>query len=74
MPPLQQGRTCLPLLPPLLLHGARSASEESVAEHVEIFEARLRSYPQWPEIDELEQCPACEVPAADRPGSTEGNA
>jgi len=69
LPPYEQtAALCgLRFLPPLLLHGARSASEESVAEHVEIFEARLRSYPQWPEIDELEQCPACEVPTSDRP-------
>jgi glutathione-regulated potassium-efflux system ancillary protein KefF len=38
-----------------------------VAEHVAIFEQRLKSYPEWPEIDELEQCPACEVPTSDRP-------
>lgn len=72
LPPYEQtAALCgMRFLPPLLLHGARSASEQSVAEHVAIFEARLRSYPQWPEIDELEQCPACEVPASDRPVSS----
>ena len=55
-------------LPPLLLHGAGTASEEAVAAHVSVFRLRLQSYPQWPELDELDECPACEVPPADRPG------
>ena len=69
LPPYEQtAALCgMRFLPPLLLHGARSASDEAVAKHVAIFEQRLRSYPQWPEIDELAQCPACEVPASDRP-------
>jgi glutathione-regulated potassium-efflux system ancillary protein KefF len=69
LPPYEQtAALCgMRFLPPLLLHGARNASEQSVAEHVAIFESRLRSYPDWPEIDELAQCPACEVPATDRP-------
>ena len=58
-------------LPPMLLHGAHTASEESVAEHVRIFQERLQTYPHWPELDELEQCPACEVPQTDRPDETE---
>ncbi|MEO8652561.1 MAG: NAD(P)H-dependent oxidoreductase [Ramlibacter sp.] len=69
LPPYEQtAALCgMRFLPPLLLHGARSASDEAVAKHVAIFDQRLRSYPQWPEIDELAQCPACEVPASDRP-------
>jgi len=69
LPPYEQtAALCgMRFLPPLLLHGARTASDEAVAEHVAIFEQRLKSYPQWPEIDQLEQCPACEVPASDRP-------
>lgn len=54
-------------LPPLLLHGARSASEPEVTQHVERFRQRLQSYPSWPEMDELGNCPACDVPLADRP-------
>lgn len=70
LPPYEQtAALCgMRFLPPLLLHGARSASDQAVAEHVAIFAQRLQSYPQWPEIDEMEQCPACEVPAGDRPG------
>jgi glutathione-regulated potassium-efflux system ancillary protein KefF len=69
LPPYEQtAALCgMRFLPPLLLHGARTASEQAVAAHVAVFEERLRSYPRWPEMDELEQCPACEVPATDRP-------
>lgn len=69
LPPYEQtAALCgMRFLPPLLLHGARSASEDSVASHVAIFEQRLRSYPLWPELADLEQCPACEVPPIDRP-------
>ena len=69
LPPYEQtAALCgMRFLPPLLLHGARSAPEQSVEAHVEIFAARLRSYPQWPELEELEQCPACDVPPSDRP-------
>ena len=69
LPPYEQtAALCgMRFLPPLLLHGARTASNGAVAEHVAIFEQRLKSYPEWPEIDQLEQCPACEVPASDRP-------
>jgi glutathione-regulated potassium-efflux system ancillary protein KefF len=69
LPPYEQtAALCgMRFLPPLLLHGARRAAEQAVAEHVEVFAQRLRSYPQWPELDELEQCPACDVPATDRP-------
>ena len=55
-------------LPPLLLHGARRASDEAVADHVLVFEDRLRTYPRWPQLRELPACPACDVPRSDRPG------
>jgi glutathione-regulated potassium-efflux system ancillary protein KefF len=69
LPPYEQTATLcgMRFLPPLVLHGARSASDEAVARHVAIFAERLRGYPDWPELDQLEQCPACEVPASDRP-------
>lgn len=69
LPPYEQtAALCgMRFLPPLMLYGAHRASEQSVAEHVAVFSERLRSYPRWPELDELEQCPACEVPATDRP-------
>jgi glutathione-regulated potassium-efflux system ancillary protein KefF len=70
LPPYEQtAALCgMRFLPPHVLHGARGASEEAVAHHVEVFADRLRSYPGWPELAEIEQCPACEVPATDRPG------
>jgi len=54
-------------LPPLVLHGAHRVGREAVAQHIETFRQRLQSYPAWPELDELEQCPACLVPMTDRP-------
>ena len=69
LPPYEQtAALCgMRFLPPLVLHGARSASDGEVAEHVAVFEARLRSYPAWPELEDLPPCPACDVPRSDRP-------
>jgi glutathione-regulated potassium-efflux system ancillary protein KefF len=69
LPPYEQtAALCgLRFLPPLLLHGAHRESEETVARHVTVFAERLRSYPEWPELETLEQCPACDVPQTDRP-------
>jgi glutathione-regulated potassium-efflux system ancillary protein KefF len=50
-----------------VMHGAQSASREAVAQHVKTFAERLQSYPDWPELDDLEQCAACVVPMKDRP-------
>ena len=70
LPPYEQTAVLcgMRFLPPLVLHGALRASEEAVASHVQIFQDRLRTYPQWPELDELEPSPECEVPTTDRPG------
>jgi glutathione-regulated potassium-efflux system ancillary protein KefF len=69
MPPYEQtAALCgMRFLPPLVLHGARRASDDEVARHVSVFDERLRSYPDWPEIEDLPACPACEVPLTDRP-------
>ena len=71
MPPYEQtAALCgMRFLPPLVLHGARRAGEEEIARHAQVFSERLRSYPNWPEIEELPQCPACDVPATDRPNT-----
>ena len=37
-----------------------------MAAHGDMLRARLSSYPQWPELEKLDPCPECEVPAADR--------
>jgi glutathione-regulated potassium-efflux system ancillary protein KefF len=69
MPPYEQtAALCgMRFLPPLVLHGARSANDDEVAHHVAVFDERLRSYPDWPEIEDIPECPACEVPFTDRP-------
>lgn len=72
MPPYEQTATLcgMRFLPPMVLHGAHNASTETIDAHVATFAERLRSYPEWPELDDLETCVACEVPSADRPAST----
>lgn len=69
LPPYEQtAALCgMRFLPPLVLHGARSAPEAEVAAHVRTFAERLASYPRWPELDDLDACPLCEVPRTDRP-------
>jgi glutathione-regulated potassium-efflux system ancillary protein KefF len=69
LPPYEQtAALCgMRFLPPLVFYGARSASEPDVAAHVETFAQRLGSYPDWPEIEEIDACIACPVPESDRP-------
>lgn len=57
-------------LPPLILHGARSIDREVVQAHADTFAQRLASYPDWPELDEIDACPTCTVPPQDRPDAT----
>jgi glutathione-regulated potassium-efflux system ancillary protein KefF len=54
-------------LPPLVLHGAHRASEAALATHAETFVDRLRTYPAWPEIADMDEPPQCDVPADARP-------
>ena len=69
LPPYEQtAALCgLRFLPPLLLHGALAAPREAVEAHAAAYAQRLASYPDWPELAGLEECPSCEVPAGDRP-------
>jgi glutathione-regulated potassium-efflux system ancillary protein KefF len=69
LPPYEQtAALCgMRFLPPLILHGAHHTTEEALAHHVQVFTERLSSYPHWPEMDELADCPACQVPPLDRP-------
>jgi glutathione-regulated potassium-efflux system ancillary protein KefF len=69
LPPYEQtAALCgMRFLPPLLFHGARSATQSAVAAHVEIFRERLASYPNWPELEDMEACEIAEVPETDRP-------
>ncbi|TWO70521.1 NAD(P)H dehydrogenase [Caenimonas sedimenti] len=75
LPPYEQtAALCgMRFLPPLLLHGAHRASPDEITQHVQVFGERLASYPDWPEMAELDACPACEVPQVDRPAVTAGS-
>jgi glutathione-regulated potassium-efflux system ancillary protein KefF len=69
LPPYEQtAALCgMRFLPPLLLHGAHSAPEDAVKAHIEVFRERLQSYPNWPELDEIDACVMPSVPQTDRP-------
>ena len=69
LPPYEQtAALCgMRFLPPLILHGAHNAPPDLVKLHIETFRQRLQSYPDWPELSDLEQCAACVVPMKDRP-------
>ena len=69
LPPYEQSAAVcgMRFLPPLILHGAHGAGPEALDRHIATFSQRLQSYPDWPEMDDLEQCPACVVPIKDRP-------
>ena len=69
LPPYEQtAALCgLRFLPPLILHGAHSGGKAAIDRHTATFAQRLVSYPDWPEMDELENCPSCVVPILDRP-------
>lgn len=69
LPPYDQtaALTGMRLLPPLLQHGAHRVDDTMLAAHVQTFVDRLASYPDWPEIAELEPIEACDVPQDARP-------
>ena len=69
LPPYEQSAALcgMRFLPPLILHSAHNVGQQAVLEHVETFRQRLESYPDWPEMDDIEQCAACVVPMRDRP-------
>ncbi len=69
MPPYEQtAALCgLRFLPPMVLHGAHRAGEAEIERHAAVYVERLASYPDWPELDELAECVACEVPTHARP-------
>ncbi len=71
LPPYEQTATLcgMRFLPPMVLHGAHRISEAELLAHVEVFRQRLQSYPAWPELEDVEGCIACDVPAQDRQGT-----
>ena len=74
LPPYEQTATLcgMRFVPPLVLHGAHRAEEAAVTAHVDVYAERLRSYPAWPELEDLDQCPIFDVPQIDRPRESEG--
>jgi glutathione-regulated potassium-efflux system ancillary protein KefF len=54
-------------LPPLVLHDAHRVGDAEVQTHAELYAQRLASYPDWPEIADLEPDLSCIVPASARP-------
>jgi len=76
LPPYEQtAALCgMRFLPPLLLHGAHKVDEAEVAAHETVFAQRLASYPDWPELEHLADCIACEVPDDARPAETPDDA
>ncbi len=73
LPPYEQtAALCgMRFLPPMIFYGARSTSEAEVTAHVDTFAQRLGSYPDWPELEELDACVACPVPETDRPADSD---
>ena len=58
-------------LPPLVLHGAHNVPAEELAAHAQLFAQRLSTWPAWPELEELDAAPPCEVPVDARPSTTD---
>jgi glutathione-regulated potassium-efflux system ancillary protein KefF len=69
LPPYEQTAQLVGLrfLPPMVLHGAHRLTDAEIGGQAQTFVARLTSYPDWPEIEDLPACDAPEVPAGDRP-------
>ena len=73
LPPYEQtAALCgMRFLPPLVLHGAHKVDEAEVAAHESVYAQRLATYPNWPELAELPECIACEVPQDARPADAD---
>ncbi|MBU1361437.1 MAG: NAD(P)H-dependent oxidoreductase [Gammaproteobacteria bacterium] len=73
LPPYEQtAALCgMRFLPPLVLHGARSTPNQALDQHVQVFSERLASYPDWPELADLDADLGCVVPETDRPTENE---
>lgn len=69
LPPYEQTAALCGMrwLPPLVLHGANRVADEDLARHARVYAERLQSYPDWPEMAEIDACPTCVVPLDARP-------
>ncbi len=74
LPPYEQTArlTGMRWLPPLVLHGAHRADETTLGRHTDLFVQRLRDWPHWPELADLEADERCDVPADARPALAAG--
>ena len=55
----------------MVLHGAHRVSAADLDAHAAVFRQRLASYPDWPELQEVGEYAACDVPASARPTTNE---
>jgi glutathione-regulated potassium-efflux system ancillary protein KefF len=71
LPPCEQTAALMGMrwLPPLVLYGAHRVDATTLDGHAALFAQRLQSWPDWPEIAEMEPVPACDVPADARPAA-----
>ena len=71
LPPYEQTAALagMRFLPPLLLHGAHRVGDAELGAQVQTYTQRLASWPDWPEIAELELCDPCDVPGDARPAA-----
>ena len=69
LPPYEQtAELCgMRFVPPLVLHGAHRADDAAIDGQARTFVEKLRTWPDWPEIEEMEPTPECAVPADARP-------
>lgn len=69
LPPYEQTATLcgMRFLEPLLVHGAHRIDDVELDRHATLYAQRLLSYPDWPELADLAECPECVVPELARP-------
>ena len=54
-------------MPPLVLHGAHRIADPDLHAHARVWAERLTSWPDWPELADVEDTPECAVPSDARP-------
>lgn len=76
LPPYEQtAALCgMRFLPPMVMHGAHRLTDDEVERQAVLFAERLHRYPDWPELADLPECVACEVPETARPALLEEGA
>jgi glutathione-regulated potassium-efflux system ancillary protein KefF len=58
-------------LPPMVLYGAHRMNPIELDAQAQVLAQRLADYPDWPELEGLQDCVSCEVPLTARPAETE---